>query len=235
MWHEYWTKNQKGILFVAGIIFFLTIGLVVVTFPSPAKIQAKADKSAANSPKTLQTELKAAVPEPDAEKEAAAKSATAPGAAEPESAWVLYITGAVRRPGVYDLPAGSRLLRLVEAAGGLDVSADPAAVNLAAVLADGLHVHVPAKGEAPPVYGTFIETAPETAPPAGMSGSRVDINRASAGELTALKGIGPVLAGNIVDYRHKNGRFHSVDDLLHVKGIGRVRLEQLRDSVTVGP
>jgi competence protein ComEA len=63
----------------------------------------------------------------------------------------------------------------------------------------------------------------------------IDINKASAEELTALKGIGPVLAGNIVEHRLKNGRFQSVDGLLRVKGIGRKKLEDFRDSVTVGP
>ena len=215
MWRDIWTKNQKGAVFAVGMICFLAAGLIVAGSPSPAKTQAKARVPIAADI--------VAIPEFDSEKDAR-------NSAEPQSDWVLYVTGAVRRPGVYNLPPESRLLRLVEAAGGLTPSADPVAVNLAAVLSDGMHVHVPEKGEEPPARGAY----------AGISGSPasnrlIDVNRASAEELTALKGIGPALAGNIVDYRLKNGRFRSVDDLLQVNGIGRKKLEGFRDSVAVGP
>ena len=235
MWDDFWTKNQKGFLFAVGMIFFLTAGLIIAGFPSPAKSRIKSNKI---EPKAV---AQAPTPKPDAEREIAAinavdSSANASRAVEPQSNWVLYVTGAVRRPGVYTLPAGSRLFKLVEAAGGLDASADPAAVNMAAVLGDGLHVHVTKKGEEQPAYASYGNPAPG-APKTGLpkTGLPVDINRASVEELTALKGIGPVLAGNIVEYRFKNGRFRNVDDLLHVKGIGHKKLEQFRDSVIVGP
>jgi len=223
MWHDFWTKNQKGILFAAGLIFFLTACLIVAGFPSPArqaKTQAKNTHTQNTEPQAAETHT--------AELNAHELSSPTLSVHEQESDLVLYITGAVRRPGVYELPPGSRLLQLVEAAGGMHTSADPTAVNLASVLEDGLHVHVPEKGEEP------LGVSSPRSPARGRS-KPVDVNRASAEELTALKGIGPVLARNIVDYRLKNGRFHSVDDLLHVRGIGRKKLEQFRDSVTVGP
>ena len=233
MWHDFCTKNQKGILFVVGMICFLTAGLVVANFPSPAKANKnipKAEPKAVVQPSARTT---------GAEKEAAEKGANAPSAVAPQSDWVLYITGAVRWPGVYTLPAGSRLFQLVEAAGGLDPSADPAAANMAAVLGDGLQVHVTKKGEERPAHAVYgsAATPGAGAPKAGLpkTGTPVDINRASVEELTALKGIGPALAGNIVEYRLKNGRFRDVDDLLHVKGIGYKKLDQFRNSVAVGP
>ena len=213
MWHELWTKNQKGITFALGMICFLIAGLVVLNVSPSAKNQVKVQAP-------VVTENAAAL-------ELNSERTAAPVAAAPQSELVLYITGAVRRPGVYRLPPESRLFRLVEVAGGLTVSADAAAVNLAAVLSDGVHIHVPEKGESAGTYGGVTY--------GGASGKLIDINRASAEELTSLKGIGPVLAGNIVEYRTKNGRFNSIDDLLHVKGIGRRKLEDLRNHVTIGP
>ena len=233
MWHDLWAKNQKGLVFAVGMICFLTAGIVVAGLPSSAKNQVKVD-----APRVVE---RGVAPVSDAGREAAEHGAAAPGTAAPaastrQSEWVLYITGAVRRPGVYNLPVESRLFQLVEMAGGLSASADPAAVNLAAVLGDGFHVHVPEKGEEPPVRGGGVTSGVSGSPNNSSASSRlIDINRASADELTALRGVGPVLAGNIVDYRVKNGRFHSVEDLLNVSGIGHRRLEDLRDSVTVGP
>jgi len=64
---------------------------------------------------------------------------------------------------------------------------------------------------------------------------RVDLNRADAGVLDQLPGIGPVLAGRIVEHRHVSGPYRSAEDLLAVRGIGPALLERLRDRVTVGP
>jgi len=245
MLRDLWAKNQKECVIAVGMICFLIAGIVVAGFPAPERRQANARAETNRNAPPESRIVNEGTPI------AAANDISGPGTggtaasnvSEPEREWVLYITGAVRRPGVYSLPAESRLLQLVEAAGGLDISADPVAVNLAAFLQDGLHIHVPAKGEDLPARGSHSMPTGPTTVPAGASGSRssaargnlININRASAEELTALRGIGPVTAGNIVEHRNRNGRFHSVDDLLHVTGIGRVRLEQLRDFVTVGP
>jgi len=207
------------------MICFLAAGLVVANLHPASPRQAKNPKNRNTPPveSKVVNEVRPVVVESDRATDL------------PKSELVLYVTGAVRAPGVYKLPAESRLLHLVEAAGGFSASADPAAVNLAAVLEDGLHVHVLEKGEAPSqLYGG---STPGSATRGGISGSRkpIDVNRASIEELTALKGIGPALAGNIVEYRSNNGRFHDVDDLLHVKGIGRNKLAGFRDQVTVGP
>ena len=243
MWNDLWTKHQKTLVFAVGMICFLGAGLVVAGFPSPAKKQANQvnQVNQVNQTKTYAPKAEEKTVEPRLYMESEAAERTT---ALPKNEWVLYITGAVRRPGVYNLPAESRLLQLVEAAGGLNISADPVAVNLAAFLEDGLHVHVPEKGEEPPAnrpYGGAMSYGGVTAGSSrsavrGTSGlPTIDVNRASVDELTVLKGIGPALAGNVVEYRLKNGRFLEVDDLLHVKGIGRKKLEQFRDSVTVGP
>ena len=153
-----------------------------------------------------------------------------PGKDPLEDRWVIYITGAVMRPGVYRLPGGTRVYQAVEQAGGLSAEADPEAFNMASPLFDGIHVHVPRKGDAPgppPAY----QGGGSQSLPAGL----IDINKAGTAALESLPGIGPKLAGEIIRHREERGRFSSVEDLLSVKGIGEKKLSAIRDLVTVSP
>jgi comEA protein len=164
----------------------------------------------------------------------------------------VYVSGAVAAPGVVVLPEGARADDAVRAAGGFRAEADPSAINLAAPLADGWHLQVPAIGDEPAaaagggdpaIGGIAAVLAPARAgapiqgggagPVQSASGARVNVNRATAVELESLPGIGPALAGRIVAHRTEHGSFASVDDLLAVAGIGDQTLERLRDLVTV--
>lgn len=144
------------------------------------------------------------------------------GSAEPSSV-VVHVVGAVARPGLYELPAGSRVGAAIEAAGGLLKDAAPEGVNLARFVRDGEQVCVPAVGEAAAV-----------AAPGASPGGLVDINSADASLLDTLPGIGPATAERIVKDREANGPFGTVEDLQRVTGIGPKKLEQLRDLVTAG-
>jgi len=132
------------------------------------------------------------------------------GSGDAVAAAVLYVhvSGAVRTPGLYMLPAGSRVVDAIAAAGGFADDADRDAVNLARTLDDGEQLPVPREGEAPPTAG-----APGPAAPAD---TRVDLNTADATLLETLPRIGPALAERIIAWRDDNGRFTSVDDLLAV-------------------
>lgn len=146
-------------------------------------------------------------------------------AAKPAAAKLLVVdvTGAVRRPGLYRLRSGSRIDDAIAAAGGATAKGQLAAVNLAAPVADGEQVVVPARGAA----GTAV--APSAA---GSSPSApLDLNTATAEQLDALPGIGPVTAQKILDYRTAHGPFHSVAELEGVPGIGPGRLAQLKGLV----
>ncbi len=155
--------------------------------------------------------------------------AAAPSApASPPPPVLVDVAGWVRRPGVYELPAGSRVIDAIRAAGGARRNAVLEALNLAAPLVDGTQILVPKRGQAsvgaPPAAGTSP----------GTGGTPlVNVNTATAAELEALPGIGEVLAQRIIDHRTEHGPFASVEDLLDVSGIGEAILEDIRDLVTV--
>jgi len=143
---------------------------------------------------------------------------------------VVDVAGAVRRPGVYHLPQGSRVCDLVEAAGGALPTAELAAVNLAARLADGQQVVVPKRGQALPAASVG---GGGSAGGAVGPAAPVNLNSATLEQLDALPGVGPSTAQKIIDYRTAHGGFRSVGDLKNVSGIGDVRFEALKDLVTV--
>ena len=150
-------------------------------------------------------------------------------ASETSAAVVVSVVGLVARPGLVTLPAGARVADAVEAAGGLLPGADPASVNLAALVPDGAQIAVGVPGAAVGPGGSsdgVLGTGPGP-------GSRVDLNSASAGELDALPGIGPVLAQRIVDHRTRHGPFRSVDQLDDVPGIGPAIAAELAELVVV--
>jgi len=142
-------------------------------------------------------------------------------AAETAATVVVSVVGLVARPGLVTLPMGARVADAVEAAGGLLPEADPAAVNLAAVVADGQQVAVGVSSAA---------TGPLGGAP---SGGPLNLNAATATDLDALPGIGPVLAQRIVSYRDQQGRFTTIEQLDDVPGIGPSIYAQLKDLVTV--
>jgi competence protein ComEA len=131
---------------------------------------------------------------------------------------VVDVAGAVRRPGLYRLPRGTRIADAIARAGGLTAKAERAAVNLAAPLADGEQVLVPARGSASVSAG-------------GTAAGPLDLNTATLEQLDGLPGIGPTTAQKILDYRQEHGPFHSLAELDAVPGIGQGRIEQLKGLV----
>lgn len=142
----------------------------------------------------------------------------------PQQIILVDIKGAVKKPGVYELPVNARLHELVNVAGGLTDDAEDRQVNMAIVLADQQLVYIPRKGE------TVEQT---NLPPQVGNESKVNINTASAEELQTLTGIGEKKAQAIIDYRTQNGNFQSIDQLTEVDGFGEKTVEKLRDSITI--
>jgi len=146
-------------------------------------------------------------------------------AASPPEDLVVAVAGKVRRPGLVRVPPGSRVADALDAAGGVLPGVDLSGVNLARKMSDGeqVAVGVPPAPDAAPAAGG--------APAAGTDQAPLDLNAATVEQLDALPGVGPVTAQRIVDWRTRNGRFATVEQLREVEGIGERRLGQLRELV----
>lgn len=141
--------------------------------------------------------------------------------AEPEI--FVDVTGAVNNPGVYSLTGKSRVIDAIKAAGDSAPGADLSTINLARVLNDGEQIYV----DSTVLNGSGQRVSKKT--PTGP----ININRATARQLDALDGIGPVIAARIVEYRKVNGSFLSVDDLQKVSGIGAAKFAQIKSKVRI--
>ena len=151
----------------------------------------------------------------------------APAPTSTPRALTVYVSGAVARPGVYTLPDHSRVERAVKAAGGFAEDAIETGINLAQPLMDGQQIHVPREGEA------AAPVIPAGSPSSSDAAGPININVASAEQLTALPRIGPVIAGRIVEYRQSHGPFRKIEDIKRVKGIGDATFERLKDLIVV--
>jgi competence protein ComEA len=160
--------------------------------------------------------------------------AGAVGGAVPGSTGVVlvHVAGAVRRPGLYELPAGARVADAIDSAGGPRRNADLDPINLAQMVSDAMKVEVPSRGEA-----VTAPSLPGATPSLSAGGTQasgvVSLNSADLTALESIPGIGPVKAGAILQYRDEVGGFSSVEELLDVTGIGPATLESIRPYVTV--
>jgi competence protein ComEA len=135
-----------------------------------------------------------------------------------------YITGEVKRPGVYELKEGDRIKDIVDLAGGFTEEADTINVNLAQRLYDEDQVHIAKIGEIPPL-GEIINN--------NKNSELININTATISELTSLPGIGNVKAQNIINYRETFGKFKSIEEINNVTGVGEKTFEALKDLICV--
>ena len=141
--------------------------------------------------------------------------------AEPEI--FVDVTGAVNKPGVYTLTGNSRVIDAIKAAGDSAPGADLSTINLARVLNDGEQIYVDS---------TIVNRDGVRVSKAVRSGP-ININRATALQLDALDGVGPVIAQRIVDFRKINGSFLTIDDLQKVSGIGAAKFAQIKAKVRI--
>jgi competence protein ComEA len=146
----------------------------------------------------------------------------------PEEGVYVHVAGAVRRPGLFRVPAGSRVAAALARAGGPGPKADLTLVNLAARVQDGQQVVVPAAGAVPPggAGATGVGTSG-----AALAGAKPSLATATVEQLEELDGIGPTLAERIVEYRDSHGGFRSIGELREVEGIGEKRFESLHEAL----
>lgn len=150
---------------------------------------------------------------------------------EKESSFIkVYVAGEVNSPGVIELEEGSRIEDAIEGAGGVKAEANLKNINLAYEVSDGEKIYIPNLSE---------ESEEENVPEPNISNSnantkgKVNINKATATELTSVPGIGASTAQKIITYREENGKFQTIEDVKKVSGIGDSKFESMKDFIAV--
>lgn len=137
----------------------------------------------------------------------------------------VHITGEVLRSGVYEMESGSRVIDLVNEAGGFTVDANQEAVNLAEKLRDGSKVYIPNKDDKVNIKSLSSSSSD--------SEVIVDLNTGSKEELMKLPSVGEKTADSIIKYREEN-EFEDFNDLLNVPGIGKKKLDSFKGMISIG-
>lgn len=160
-----------------------------------------------------------------------------------EDVMAIHVTGEVKNPGVVKVKQGSRIEDIIEAAGGLTENADITNVNLAFEVEDGMKIRIPSNDEGNENEGNIIEHYITQDSGKGVIVSEdkssenlslvININTANETELEQLPGIGASIAGRIIDYRNKNGKFKAIEDIKNVTGIGETKFEKIKDLIKV--
>ncbi|HEX7063857.1 MAG TPA: ComEA family DNA-binding protein [Bacillales bacterium] len=141
---------------------------------------------------------------------------------------VVDLKGAVKSPGVYRMKEGTRVIDVIEKAGGLLKKADRKRINLAKLVRDEMVVYVPGIGE----KGTHLR-APISLTDSEETNEKIGINSANTSELDELPGVGPATAEAIIAYRKKHGPFKKIEDLLKVSGIGDSTLQKMKGRISL--
>lgn len=154
---------------------------------------------------------------------------------------IIYIAGAVKNEGIYELDKNSRIADSIEKAGGLTEEADIKDINLAYLLEDGMKVYIPKNSDNNELKDeTNTYTAKENENTniskntnSDIKNGKININTATQTELETLPGIGPSIATKIISYRKENGKFTNIEDIKKVSGIGDNRYLQIKDLIKV--
>lgn len=144
---------------------------------------------------------------------------------EPVGEVVIYVSGAVNKPGVFSIAVTSRVLDAITVAGGLTPQGDVSKVNMAQIVKEGMQIHVPEKP---------AELSNENKGQQGANtkdGGKVHLNTASKAELDVLPGVGPALAERILEYRQTHGNFKNIEEIKNVKGISEKKFEKMKDKL----
>ena len=167
---------------------------------------------------------------------------------EEEKTLVVHICGAVSAPGVYELPAGSRIIDAVEAGGGFLPEAEEACCNLAEEIVDGCQIYIMTKSESCADGQTEKKAGIQTSPDSDMQttdrnvrsnsapaleNGLVNLNTADIAALTTLPGIGESRAKAIISYREQHGAFAQIEDIMKISGIKQAAFSKIKDKITV--
>lgn len=222
---------------LVGIILLITalLASAIVSFVHASNATAVVISTAENAHESSSASSSTAV------KGTSSGSGSASASVDAGIMLYVHVTGCVNQPGLYEVPAGSRVGAAIESAGGFSDDADTASINLARPINDGEQIIVLAQSESSegtsggqPSAAYLSENESSCNAASSTLNGLVNINRATSTELQSVPGIGPATAQKIINDRTANGSFASVDDLTRVSGIGEKRLESMRPYLTVG-
>lgn len=150
---------------------------------------------------------------------------------------VVHITGAVEKEGIVRIREGSRIIDAIEAAGGMSDEVNLDMINLAYALKDGQKIYVPKISDAERVFkegeDSNIVIVDKGTEKDSSSSTKVNINTANISQLESISGIGESTANKIIEYREKNGKFKTIEDIKNVSGIGEIKYENIKDYICV--
>lgn len=239
-WKKYWKIAAAAVfLTAAGVVFWLSGemgGEPLPTVPSETAgstvLEGTVHDGAASENPASENPMLGSSAYEDASLEGTKKAAAVSETEAMDPAFVVHVCGEVANPGIYELPAGSRIYEAVKAAGGFTENAAEESVNLASPIEDGVQIRIYSKEE--------TETlAAGAAPFDGFEASGegkepvVNLNTATKEELMTLSGIGESRAEDIIRYREENGGFQNIEDIMKVSGIKDAAFQKIKDRITV--
>lgn len=205
-----WFKNKKNIYIIAGICLIIVCIIVCIKIESDSKSEGNFSME---------------------EKNIEEKNMVTQKESEPEI--IVHITGEINNPGIIKIKEGSRLVDVIEKAGGYTDKADTGKINLAYVVKDEQKIVIPNIDKKDEEIYVIDENKDFIVNDTNDSGGLVNINTATQSELESLTGIGPSMASKILDYRDKNGKFKTKEDIKNVPGIGNSKYEAIKDEICV--
>lgn len=220
-------KTALAAITALAVITAIILGVQLANRPQSAPLLTLDNTPADSSPAQHLAPTPGPMSQPDP------TSTLDPSTAAPATDLWVHVAGQVTNPQVVQLPAGARVIDAVEAAGGALAGADLDTVNLARQVQDGEQIYIPSPGESVPHSAGSAGVGDSGIGQSKVVGNPVlNLNWASQNELETLPGIGPALAGRIIEYREQTGGFSSVEQLRQVSGIGPKVFEKLKDLVT---
>ncbi len=145
---------------------------------------------------------------------------------------MIHVAGAVKEEGVIKIDEDSRIIDVIEKAGGLEENANIDDVNLAYTVQDGQKIYIPSEEENNEEPKNIVTTGIADTD-SSVSIVTVNINKATQTELEAIPGIGPSTASSIISYRKENGKFKSIDEIKNISGIGEAKFEKIKEYICV--
>ena len=232
-------RARRPVVLAAALLSLMTAGCGSPSYESVGTPQS-AVESGGSPDGWFPEEAGSAGKTESADKSGDAEKTDGTGRGESGTASVfVYVCGAVRTPGVYRLPAGSRVYQAIGAAGGLTGDAEDRMINQAQTVSDGEQITVPTRTEAASMPQLSENGAPEVKQTGGSASAgvsadgKVNINTADSAALQTLNGIGASRAEEIIAYREGNGRFGCIEDIMKVSGIKTALFEKIKDRITV--